>query len=87
MPDSPPGPQAIPAAPVRRRRGRSYWSVRRELWENRSIYIAPLVVAGVVLFGFLIATVGLPHAWRRRRRRSTSAAALVVQPYALRRDR
>ena len=35
-----------------------YWSVRRELWENRSIYIAPLVVAGVVLIGFLIATIG-----------------------------
>jgi len=35
-----------------------YWSIRRELWENRSIYIAPLVVAGLVLFGFLIATIG-----------------------------
>ena len=35
-----------------------YWSVRRELWENRSIYIAPLAVAAVVLFGFLIATIG-----------------------------
>ena len=35
-----------------------YWSVRRELWENRSIYIAPLVVAALVLFGFLIATIG-----------------------------
>jgi ABC-2 type transport system permease protein len=31
-----------------------YWSVRRELWENRSIYIAPLAVAGLWLFGFLI---------------------------------
>ena len=31
-----------------------YWSVRRELWENRSIYIAPLATAGVYLFGFLI---------------------------------
>ena len=31
-----------------------YWSVRRELWEYRSIYIAPLVVAGLALFGFLI---------------------------------
>ena len=29
-----------------------YWSVRRELWENRSIYLAPLAVAGVTLFGF-----------------------------------
>jgi len=30
------------------------WSVRREIWEHRSIYIAPLVAAGLVLFGFLI---------------------------------
>jgi len=35
-----------------------YWSIRRELWENRSIYIAPLAVATVTLFGFLIATIG-----------------------------
>jgi len=35
-----------------------YWSIRRELWENRSIYIAPLAVAAVTLFGFLIATMG-----------------------------
>jgi ABC-2 type transport system permease protein len=41
-----------------------YWSVRRELWENRSIYIAPLVVAAVALFGFLISTIGMPE--RRR---------------------
>ena len=39
-------------------RRRLYWSVRRELWENRSIYIAPLAVAGVTLFGFVIATLG-----------------------------
>jgi ABC-2 type transport system permease protein len=41
-----------------------YWSVWRELWENRSIYVAPLIVAIVVLFGFLVSTVGLPE--RRR---------------------
>ncbi|MGH9500919.1 MAG: ABC transporter permease [Terriglobales bacterium] len=35
-----------------------YWSVRRELYEYRSIYIAPLAVAGVMLLGFLIATLG-----------------------------
>src|SRR6266404_2955349 len=35
---------------------RMYWSVRRELWENRSIYIAPLAAAAVFLFGFLINT-------------------------------
>ena len=38
-----------------------YWSVQREVWENRSIYIAPLIVATVVLFGFLISTIGLPE--------------------------
>src|SRR5437762_326835 len=37
------------------------WSVRRELWENRSIYVAPLIVAMVVLFGFLVSTIGLPE--------------------------
>ena len=41
-----------------------YWSVRRELWENRSIYVAPILVAIVVLFGFLVSTIGLPE--RRR---------------------
>lgn len=35
-----------------------YWSLRRELWENRSIYIAPLAVAALSLLGFLIATMG-----------------------------
>src|SRR5216683_2975317 len=41
-----------------------YWSVRRELWENRSIYIAPLIVAAVQVFGFAISTIGLAE--RRR---------------------
>lgn len=41
-----------------------YWSVRREVWENRFIYIAPLIVACVALFGFLVSTMGLPE--RRR---------------------
>src|SRR6266702_6165710 len=48
-----------------------YWSVRRELWEKRSIYIAPLIVAMVVLFGFLVSTAGLPE--RRR-------AVLLLDP-------
>ena len=34
-----------------------YWSLRRELWENRSIYIAPLAVAGVALFGFSLSSI------------------------------
>ncbi len=31
-----------------------YWSVRRELWENRAVYIAPLAVAALIVAGFLI---------------------------------
>jgi ABC-2 type transport system permease protein len=31
-----------------------YWSIRRELWENRSLYVGPLIAAGVVLFGFAV---------------------------------
>lgn len=38
-----------------------YWSIRRELWENRSIYLAPLIAAVVFLFGFFINTISLRH--------------------------
>jgi ABC-2 type transport system permease protein len=44
-------PAVIPATRV------LYWSVRRELWENRSIYLAPLAVAGVALFGFSLSSI------------------------------
>jgi len=57
--------EAQPAAPASLSPTRPlYWSVRRELWENRSLYIAPLVVAAVVLFSFLIGTIGLPARMR-----------------------
>jgi ABC-2 type transport system permease protein len=45
--------------------------VRRELWENRSIYVAPLIVAAVQVFGFAISTIGLAE--RRR-------AVLLLDP-------
>jgi ABC-2 type transport system permease protein len=45
-------PAVIPATRL------MYWSIRRELWEHRSIYVAPLAAAAVFLFAFLIA---LPH--------------------------
>ena len=59
-----------------------YWSVCRELWENRSIYVAPILVAIVVLFGFLVSTSGLPE----RRREvllldSAKARAAIEMPY------
>jgi ABC-2 type transport system permease protein len=43
---------------------RLYWSLRRELWEYRSIYVAPLAAAAVFLFGFLISTSHLPAKMR-----------------------
>ena len=39
---------------------RLYWSARREVWENRFVYMAPLGVAGVFLFGYLISMIHLP---------------------------
>jgi len=30
------------------------WSLRRELWEHRSVYIAPLVAAGIALLAFTV---------------------------------
>ena len=59
-----------------------YWSVRRELWENRSLYIAPMAVAAVMLFGFVISTIGMPH--RRRAVLMLDPAkqrALIGMPY------
>ena len=41
-----------------------YWSVRRELWESRSIYLAPLAVAGLFLVGFAASLVRLPSQMR-----------------------
>jgi ABC-2 type transport system permease protein len=36
-----------------------YWSIRRELWENRSIYLAPLAAGTVFLLGFVVNMVTL----------------------------
>jgi ABC-2 type transport system permease protein len=53
---------AVPAQiPVMRR---LYWSVRRELWENRYLYVAPLAFAAIYLFAFLIGTITLPQRMR-----------------------
>jgi ABC-2 type transport system permease protein len=41
-----------------------YWSVRRELWENRAIYLAPLAVAALFVVGFLISAIHPPPQMR-----------------------
>lgn len=34
-----------------------YWSVRRELWEHRSLYLAPTAVSALILAGFVVALI------------------------------
>jgi ABC-2 type transport system permease protein len=70
LPDSPAPEVLSPTRPL-------YWSVRRELWENRSIYIAPAVVASIFLFGFLISCIGL------NRRMSTLPTLDVLKQHQL----
>ena len=71
-------PAVIPAS------RRMYWSVQRELWENRSIYIAPLAVAALFLFGFLISTIRLPGKVRAALTLSIiQQHNLVAQPYLI----
>lgn len=47
-----------PARPVRP----FLWSLRRELWENRAVYLAPLVVALLMVASLLFGLRGLPKA-------------------------
>ena len=62
VPESPLKSQAVAAAPaVISPARRMYWSLRRELWENRSLYIAPLAVAAVALVAFLIGILAMPR--------------------------
>ncbi len=60
-----------------------YWSVARELWENRSIYIAPLAVAALFLFGFLISTIRMPTKMRALEMNPIHQQSLIDQPYDL----
>jgi ABC-2 type transport system permease protein len=62
-------PAAVPMAQ------RMFWLIRRELWENRSLYIAPLAVAALIIFGFLVSTVHFA-------RKVHAALALDLSPLA-----
>jgi ABC-2 type transport system permease protein len=69
-------------APVVRETLPLYWSIRREIWENRSITVAPLIVAGLVLFVLLTMTIGLPTRIRRMPTDPATRHARLVKPYA-----
>jgi ABC-2 type transport system permease protein len=59
-----------------------YWSVRRELYEYRSIYLAPLAIAGVILLGFMWVLVQLPHNMRSAMAMEmTHQRDMIAQPF------
>ena len=58
-----------------------YWSVRRELWENRAIYVAPAIVALLALAGFTYQVARFPEKFQ-----AFSAAkqgAMAGMPYSM----
>lgn len=63
MPEASLDGQGIPSSTMSATRP-FYWSVKRELLEYRSIYLAPLALAGVVLLGFVFVLFSLPHTMR-----------------------
>ena len=63
---------------------RLYWSVRRELWENRAVYLAPLAVAAVFLVGFFIRLIYLPDGMRAALALGpTQQQEAIEQPYVI----
>lgn len=55
------------------------WSLRRELWESRSIYIAPLAVAPVAFVAFLVNVASLPA--KTRSLEGLPLHQAILQPY------
>jgi ABC-2 type transport system permease protein len=58
-----------------------YWSLRRELWENRSLYLAPLAVAVLILVASLIGAIHLPATLHDGSLDPARQHELVEQPY------
>ncbi len=58
-----------------------YWCVRRELWENRFLYLAPLGVAVLILVASLIGAIHLPAKLHDASLGSMQRSALIEQPY------
>jgi ABC-2 type transport system permease protein len=63
IPESRPQSQVVAPAEIPAFR-RFYWLVRREFWESRAIYVAPLAVAALMLLASLIGMIHLPAKMR-----------------------
>lgn len=59
-----------------------YWSLRRELWEHRAVYVAPAVIAAVALFGSGLSALRLPRVLRRIAADDARATLDLMSPYA-----
>jgi ABC-2 type transport system permease protein len=79
MPGSPLESQVItpPAFSARR----MSWSLRRELWESRSLYLAPLAVAALILVASLIGAIHLPAKLHDPSLDPARQQELIEQPY------
>jgi ABC-2 type transport system permease protein len=75
---------AAAAAPAAMSAARlAYWSVQRELWENRWIYLVPLIVAAVFLLGFVtgVARIPIPFPIPHKITASHSLSRLLEAPF------
>ena len=80
LPESPSGSQAI-APQVMSATRPMYWSIRRELWENRSIYVAPVIAASVGMLAFLLSMIYLPSMTGHTTHDPVSGLINLAMPY------
>jgi len=59
------------------------WCIRRELWENRSIYLAPLIVAAMVIFGSMIGILGATKKFRNPLPDPAKQHSAIVKPFSM----
>ncbi|MBV9494530.1 MAG: ABC transporter permease [Acidobacteria bacterium] len=56
-----------------------FWSIKRELWENRSLYLAPLAIAAITLFVYGLSTFSLAP---RLREAELARSQSIVMPFS-----
>lgn len=59
-----------------------YWTARREVWEHRAVYIAPVAAAALGLFGVLLSSLHVP-AMLRAAMANPKKADLLMAPHAV----
>ena len=80
LPELEPGREPEPPESVAATRP-FYWSVRRELWENRSVLLVPAAMAALVVFAAFYNLLGLPAKVRGLAPEELQTA--IVRPFAM----